>query len=177
MWPQSFHVHFPSCSREGKQNPTNWLLRANLALEISKNVAEQQQKKKSTPLIIDELSICSAPVMKWNWTSFLIHSSKPQCRFYQKQIWRPCGAPWVSLNLGPTSSLKLICLVCLGKNHNRSGSIACVLMKKMYWPFPCLIRVTRGDKSHKTQYFLKRVPNLQRKLTALKVARLPCLRD
>lgn len=97
--------------------------------------------------------------MKWNWTSFLIHSWKPQCWFYQKQIWRPCGAPWVSLNPGSLSSLKLICSDCLGRNHNRSGSIASLFMKNTYWPFPCLIRVTRGDKSHKTQYFPKRAPN------------------
>lgn len=34
----------------------------------------------------------------------------------------------------------------------------------MHRPFPYLIRVSGGDKSHKTQYFLKRAPSLQQKL-------------
>lgn len=37
----------------------------------------------------------------------------------------------------------------------------------MYWPFLCLIRISRGDKSHRAEYFPKRGPNAPRKLTAL----------
>lgn len=129
-------------------SPSHWLSRNqtephDLIVESNPNSrnfwkrnAEQQQeilkkeKKKTFPLITDEPSISFSPVMKWNWTSFLIHSWKPQCGFYQKQIWRPRGAPWVRLHSGPASSLRLICLVCLGRNHKRSGSMALLFVKK-----------------------------------------------
>lgn len=42
----------------------------------------------------------------------------------------------------------------------------------MSWHFPCLIKVTRGDKSHKMQYFPRRVPNIRWKLTTQNMARL-----
>lgn len=101
--------------------------------------------------------------MKWIWTSFLIHSCKPQCRFYQKQIWRSqCsgGQPQTRV------FIKALCLVCLRRNHNRSGSISFLFVeKKMGWPFPCLIRITGGDKSHKTRCFPKNTSKVRWKLT------------